>query len=680
MYVAGGKNMKLRWLLLLSLVVLAGCAGFNNQSKIEDKIETEIEELKIDYTTLSDPELIAELELREIEVDSLFSVIDTLYTTIDSLYYEVEILNNSLDDAKRQIPANIEFVIPDTITFAGRLVDLRSERIRAKFEKIFARETKHAYKVIPRSGKYFALFDSIFTEAGVPVDAKYLAVAESHLSNLASSPVGAVGIWQVMPKTGKSLGLRIDSFVDERRDVFKATVFAAKFLNQNYKYLERKGAADWLLAMAAYNAGPGSVARVVREQGAADFFEIILRVEETNDYVWRAIALKMIFQNEAKVFEKTFSKEPPITESCRVEHLNLKGHYKLDDWARAQGTTIGVLWELNPWIKISKQKRKRYTAINNVVLPPGDFDVLVPNDAKPDEVLLAKVLKRFKAKNAGYYTYHIVKRGDTLYDIARKYNTSVSSLKSLNNKRSNTIRVGQKLKLYSGSYGDNDGEGYHTVRRGETLSKIADKYRMSLTRLKNINKLKNNMIYPGQKLYLSSGTTSNYSGSMEKGTEYHVVKKGETLSHIADKYIIPVRNLQAVNNLKGTNIFPGQKIYLGTKNTTKPGTVRSSVTEANYHVIKRGETLSHVADKYLIPVAELKRINSLKSNMVHPGQKIYLSNAKSDVANSHIVRSGESISSIAKKYGVSVVSIITKNNLKKRNGDVIIHPNQKLIF
>ncbi len=663
--------MKYRLFTIFTVMILSGCSllkiGQTNNNVVQETPRPHI-----NYSELNNDELVNELNAREIEVDSLYSVIDTLYTTIDSLYNELEIINNSLEDAKNQVVANSEYVIPDTITFAGRLVDLTSERTRAKFEKIFNREVKYAYKVIPRSGMYFPVFDSVFTAYNIPVDAKYLAVAESHLSNLANSPVGAVGMWQIMPKTGKSLGLKINSFIDERRDIFKATDAAAKFLNQNYSYLQSKGANDWLLAMAAYNAGPGSIARVIREQGSTDFFELILRAEETDDYVWRAIALKIIFQDEDQIFGKKFIQEKPIYETHRIEHLQLKGHYKLDDWAKAQGTSVGVLWETNPWINISKRKRARYTALNDVVLPPGEYDVLVPIEAEKDEALLAKINSRFDQKNAGYYTYHIVKRGDTLYDIARKYNTSVASLKSLNHLSRNTIRVGQKLKLYSGSYGDIDGAGYHTVRRGETLSHIADKYRMPVSKLKSINNLKNNTIFPGQKLLLSSSSTVTKT---DKGTDYHIVQKGETLSHIADKYLIPVRKIQAINGISGTNIFPGQKIYLGTSESAQTGVSESG---HNYHIIKKGETLSHVADRYLIPISELKRLNNLKSDVVHPGQKILLSGNAS--SKQHVVKSGESISSIAKKYGLSENGIISKNNLEKRNGVVIIYPGQKLVL
>ncbi|MBN2830092.1 MAG: LysM peptidoglycan-binding domain-containing protein, partial [Candidatus Cloacimonetes bacterium] len=602
--------MKFRWLVILLIIIgIIGCTGNSKYFHKESNITTDeiITPSETDYTNLSNEQLLIELNQREIEVDSLYSVIDTLYATIDSLYYELEFINNSLDDASKQIPSNPGFVIPDTITFAGRLVDLRNERIHAKFEEIFNREIKFAYKAIPRSGKYFAIFDSVFTFYNIPLDAKYLAVAESHLSNLASSPVGAVGIWQIMPKTGKEYHLKIDSFVDERRDVFKATEFAAKFLQSNYDYLNQKGAEDWLLAMAAYNAGPGSIARVMREQGSNNFFELILRVEETNDYLWRAIALKMIFEYESSLFENAFIREPPLSETCRIEQVNLKGHYKMDEWAQAQGTTVAMLWELNPWINITKQKRKKYTAINDVVLPPGEYSILVPKQAVKDEEHLAKIEKKFESKNAGYYTYHIVKRGDTLYDIARKYNTSVASLKSLNGMRTNNIRIGQKIKLYSGSYGDTGGDGYHTVRSGETLSHIADKYNIPVAKLKQYNNLKDNVIYPGQKILLgSSGSSSSNSSSSstEKGTKFHIVQAGETLSHIADKYIIPVKTLQAVNNLKGNTIYPGQKIYLG---ITEPANNEETISEAdsgpNYHVIKKGETLSHVADKYLIPVA-----------------------------------------------------------------------------
>ncbi len=162
---------------------------------------------------------------------------------------------------------------------------------------------------------------------------------------------------------------------------------------------------------------------------------------------------------------------------------------------------------MNPWIKIYKRSRVKYSAINNVVLPPGKYSVLIPNGNGIDKELLAKIEKQFLNENAGFFTHHIVKRGDNLYDIARKYKTTVSRIKSLNHLSSNVIHPGQKLKLYGTSSGGTvqKTNNYHTVKKGDTVGTIAHKLKISQNKLISRNNLKTRngivMIYPGQKLY-----------------------------------------------------------------------------------------------------------------------------------------------------------------------------------
>ncbi len=443
-------------------------------------------------------------------VDENAILIQQLQRMVDSLQFQVDSLSLELETSNSRVAVCTDFMIPDSIVFAGTTFNLHNERIYAKFEEIYQNELKSAHRFIPRSGKYFPVFDSIFTEQEVPLDAKYLAIAESGLNTVAQSWVGAMGPWQFMKTTAKGYDLKIDNFVDERRNVFKSTVAAAKYLKNAKRMLSEQGADDWLLAMAAYNAGPGAIIREVKNQGGKDFFSLIMRVDETNRYVWRAVAIKMIFENEEAIFGKKFERETSLLDETRSVKLNLKGHYKIDDWAKAQGTTVSKVWEYNPWIEIYQTKRTKYTPINEVVLPPGEFDILLPKESVPDTGEIAKIEKKFLEKNSGYFKYHTVQAGDNLYNIARKYKTTVANIKAINNLKNDTIHPGQKLKLHGtpGSGGSSSSGGVYVVNKGDSISSIAKHLKVTSSHLiaKNNLKVKDNggskvvIIYPGQKL------------------------------------------------------------------------------------------------------------------------------------------------------------------------------------
>ena len=481
--------------LLTILSVVFGCSVARDVETIQS-----VEKSSIVYSHVALDSLRQEIINRNVLIDSLYVLIEGSDFTIDSLFQALEVANS-------RVAVNQDFVIPDSIVFAGRTFDLTNERIFDKFETIYKQELRVAHKFIPRCGKYFAYFDSVFSKYNIPLDTKYLAIAESRLSPMAGSRVGALGIWQFMPATAKGYGMRMDSFIDERRNVFLATPAAAKYLLNARSYLKKRGTTDWLLAMSSYNAGVGSIAKVVRQQEVYDFFDLLMRVDETHKYVWRAVAIKMIVENEEEIFGSKFDRKEPILENAHLIDLTLKGHYKIDDWAKAQGTSIGKILEMNPWIKIYKRNRVKYSAINDVVLPPGKYSVLIPNGNGINKELLAKIEKQFLNKNAGFFTHHIVKRGDNLYDIARKYKTTVSRIKNLNHLSSNVIHPGQNLKLYgTGSSGAAQKiNNFHTVKKGDTVGTIAHKLKISQNKLITINNLKKRngivMIYPGQKLY-----------------------------------------------------------------------------------------------------------------------------------------------------------------------------------
>lgn len=442
-------------------------------------------------------------------IDTQGSVIDSLQTLVDTLYLSIDSLKAALDDANSRLTINPNFEIPDSISFAGQKISLKNDRIRTKFKKIFDSELKHAHRFIPRSGRYFSLIDSIFTQEKIPLDAKYLAVAESYLNPMATSSVGAAGMWQFMRSTGKGYGLKINSYIDERRNIFKSTKAAAKYLKNSYRYLGRKrGVNDWLLAMCSYNAGVGSISKVVHQQGGKTFSDLILKVDETNKYLWRAIAIKTIFLNEKKIFGKTFKRDNYLCDDVRKVHLKLNGYYKIDQWAKNQGTVVSKVWENNPWIKIYKRRRKRYSPINDVVLPKGEFDILLPKNSVPNDEKLAMIEKKFLKKNSGYFRYHIVRKGDTLYGIAKKYHTTIAKIKIANNLHNSFIRPGQKLRLFGGTVTYHKKTRIYKVKSGDSVNIISRKLGISSKKLiaknnllvKKKNGKKIVVIYPGQKL------------------------------------------------------------------------------------------------------------------------------------------------------------------------------------
>jgi len=428
--------------------------------------------------------------------------IDSLYTNLQTLENEIKFLNSSI-----RIKDHKEF--PDTLHFVGYTFDLTNPRYREKFKYWYNVEIKVAYKYIPRTTKYFPIIEKILEKNDLHPDIKYLAAAESYLSPFAGSSAGAKGYWQFIKSTAKIYDIKIDKFVDQRRDIFISTQAACEYILWAKRYLKKMGSDDLLLALCSYNAGMGNVRKTIQEQGEKEFFKLIQRKDETDQYIWRTLVIKYIIQNEDKIFSKAFAKEEDVLKNNKLVDLKLNGYYKIDQWAQAQGTYIKKVWELNPWINIYQRRQYRYSPINDVVLSPGSYKVLIPKDSKSDSAKLAALEKQFLNENAGYFVEHTVKKGENLYLIAKRYNTTVSKLMQINNLRSSVIYPGQKLQLFSTGKNPASNKNHYVVKENDTISKISGKLGVSATVLINKNNLKTRYIngnkvvyiYPGQKLY-----------------------------------------------------------------------------------------------------------------------------------------------------------------------------------
>ena len=254
---------------------------------------------------------------------------------------------------------------------------------------------------------------------------------------------------------------------------------------------------------------------------------------------------------------------------------------------------------------------------------------------------------------------HVVKRGDTLSEIAARYRVSQKQIKRWNKLRSNRIYTGQSLKVGpSVRSGD-----WYRVRRGDTLSKIARQFAVPVYKLKALNRLNGNVIHVGQKLYLQKTAAPARSASAndqdEEPREY-TVRRGDTLSKIALRFDVGLGFLRQLNKLKSDLIRPGQKLRL-----------RASRLEEAVHVVKEGETLTEIARRYRVSVNQLQRLNALVGDRILIGQKLRLKDAASTV---HIVERGDALWEIARAYGISVYRLKVLNGLRSNR----IYPGQEL--
>ncbi len=244
---------------------------------------------------------------------------------------------------------------------------------------------------------------------------------------------------------------------------------------------------------------------------------------------------------------------------------------------------------------------------------------------------------------------HIVQKGESLYSIANKYGITVNELKDVNNLTSNTLQIGQKLIIPVQK--EQEDAGIYTVKSGDTLYSIARQFNTTLSELMKLNNLSTTTLSIGQQLKLP-GTTEE-----EIITNEYIVKSGDTLYKIANSYGLSVADLINANNLTSNTLQIGQKLIIPSNNQETPST-----SYQNYTVTK-GDNLYAIAREYNTTVNELMELNNLKSNLLSIGQVIKVPTTSTTNNNTYTVQKGDTLYSIARKFGTTVTNIQNKNNL-----------------
>lgn len=499
---------------------------------------------------------------------------DYLFTTDTSM---LNVYNFPVD----QVPTY------DDETYRARIEKLNQETpieltynqtVRSYIELYAVKKRQLTSKVLGLKEIYFPMFEEYLDKYDIPMEMKYLAVVESALNPTAGSKAGAKGLWQFMYYTGKLYGLKVSSMVDDRYDPYLATDAACRHMKDLYAIF-----GDWSLVMAAYNSGSGNVNKAIRRAGGVRNYWAIwpFLPRETRGYVPAFIAVTYIMNYAPE--HNLYPLHPGILYNG-IDTVTITKPLSFDQVSEMLDIPIEELRFLNPIFKtnlIPAYDGKEYI----MRLPTRYIDAFVENEEALYNYKSKSGLEQEKImveiKKASERTVHVVRSGENLGLIARKYGTSVSSIKQWNGMRGTTIHPGQKLIVYpsstytyvpttttTSSAKNPANPGYHTVRSGENLAYIAKKYGCTVDQIKSWNNLKSNTIHPNQKLMVEGTKTALAStGPGDGKVVYYTVKKGDTLWDIAQQYKgVSVQDIQRINNLSNSSrLQVGQKLKISVK-------------------------------------------------------------------------------------------------------------------
>jgi membrane-bound lytic murein transglycosylase D len=562
----------------------------------------------------------------------------------------------STDSTVMRIPAALVPTV-DSALVRPRLAALQSSvplnynKYVHGFIDFFAyRKPSFTKSMLEKRSAYFPIFEKYLKEYSIPDEIKYLSIIESALNPKAVSYAGAVGLWQFMPKTGKiDFGLQIDKYIDERQHITRSTIAACKYMRQLYRIF-----GDWELVLAAYNTGPGNVRRALRKAGGGGFWQIYPYLHpQTRSYVPQYVAIVYMMNHAAdhNIYPEKNEVLPQGAPVLVNNYLNLKTLSALGNFP------YELLQQLNPQILKAELPENTKDFLLNIpvenytyfdankatildsaskrmgkiiIKPTLDTTIVALNDGSTEAEQLESPEELEKIiKKRPQIKYHTVRRGENLTQIAQKNKVNVYDLKAWNNlRRMNSLKYGQKLKLYE----------------EEILVAKKAKY-------KKVKEIEEPIVAEEVVLYepkakrkeSSQSKTADLPEPAERNISetIHSVKRGETLYKIALKHGVSMGDLREWNKIpvSGT-VKVGQKLKLfglGKTSETTDETIAANTkktkqkrTEAKempkYHKVSHGDTIWSIAQKYDgLTVDKLKKLNGIKNDQIKQGQKLKIS-------------------------------------------------------
>ena len=453
-----------------------------------------------------------------------------------------------------------------------------NNNVKKYIEYFQGRGKKHFSLWLERMGKYKPVISDILKKEGLPEDLIYLAMIESGFSPNAHSKAGAVGIWQFISSTGRLNGLQVNNYVDERKDPIKSTNAASTFLKNLYEEFD-----DWYLVMSAYNVSKTKVKQSMIRYKSNDFWNLKSLPRETRNHIPKIIAATIISKNPEQYGFKDIKYQTPL----QYEEVNINKCIDLTVASKCAETDYLEMKELNPELK--SYFTPPYPNGYNLKIPKGKREIFLKNYEKvPDEQKITRII-------------HSVKKDETLSIIARKYHTTIYNIKSVNSLNDiHKLSIGQSLLIPVNPHSEivirntrntdeqksitpknqkNLEEYTYIVKKGDTLSEIAEYFNTKPSNIRSWNSLSySNNIYPGQKLTIwidkkdaPNNKSENiiytneksYENKEIKSEKTYIVKKGDTLWQISKYFGVNLDDLLKVNQKnKNSKIKPGEEIKI----------------------------------------------------------------------------------------------------------------------
>ncbi len=387
--------------------------------------------------------------------------------------------------------------------------------------------------------KYRSVINQILTSHGLPTDLFFVGLIESGYNTHIRSHASAVGPWQFIKGTATRYGLRVDSQVDERSHIIKATEAAASYFKDLYNIF-----GSWELALCAYNAGEYRIINAIRKGNTRDYKELVrkkLIPKETIFYIPKVAAARELYEESKKYGLSLPSRiESPFE---KVKPVKVSRSFDLYKKAKELNVSLSTFKALNPdlrqrWIKVNRRK-------NQMVFIPTSLNTDFSSLKEIDVVRVSQADNKTKKK------VYRVKRGDNLITISKRLGVDLDTLKKINGISGSKIYVGQKLKVHNKARQvASSSEVKYKVRSGDNLYKISRMFKITISEIKNLNSLRSSKLYVGQQL-LVKGQSSTYK-----------VRRGDNLTKISRKFGVPVRAIKKVNDLDSNLVYSGQVLTI----------------------------------------------------------------------------------------------------------------------